>query len=197
LNTIIAVSERKSERIERISFSQNPILSQERNKSGNMRMKKVLKPTAVPSLHLSNDDSSPKLSQFLRTKEQKEEIINSKPNNSGWWSCKSCSDQNFLFFFELVTHWQEIHEFNSNLLKYHYENLTFEGQMERDSNLAKDGWACHICENKEKFDHKFQLVSHWFKHHSNRDVTYEVCQYCSELFTSPECSTVVRYFNSN
>ena len=160
-------------------------------------MKKVLKPTAVPSLHLSNDDSSPKLSQFLRTKEQKEEIINAKPNIFGWWSCKSCSDQNFLFFFELVTHWQEIHEFNSNLLKYHYENLTFEGQMERDSYLAKDGWSCHICENKEKFDHKFQLVSHWYKHHSNRDVTYEVCQYCSELFTSPECSTVVRYFNSN
>ena len=49
--------------------------SHTRNKSGNLRIKKVLKPSAVPSLHLKNDESSPKLTQFLKAKEQKEAIL--------------------------------------------------------------------------------------------------------------------------
>ena len=43
----------------------------------------------------------------------------------------------------------------------------------------------------EKFEHKFQLVNHWHKQHSNQEIMYEVCQWCSELFTSPDsCKTV-------
>ena len=70
--------------------------------------------------------------------------------------------------------------------------MTFEKQIERDNDLAKYGWTCHLCDNSELFEHKFQLVSHWYKTHSNPDLTYEVCQWCSELFTSAESSTMVR-----
>ena len=121
--------------------------------------------------------------------------FSAKPNDNGWWSCNSCSSQYFLFFFELVAHWREFHGHKSNFLKYHYEKMTYEKQIERDNCLAKDNWMCQVCEYGEKFDHKFQLVSHWFKNHSNSEVTYEVCQWCSELFTSPECSTLVRIFS--
>ena len=170
------------------------VLTHERNKSGHVRIKKRLKPSAVPSLHLTNDSSNSKYKQFPTTREQKEEIVNAKHNENGWWSCNSCSSGNFLFFFELFAHWRECHDFNPNLLKYHYEKITLDNQIDRDVILAQDGWACQACEGGEKFDHKFQLVSHWHKHHSNPDVTYEVCQWCSELFSSPECSTLVRAY---
>ena len=51
------------------------VLSHKRNKSGHVRIKKILKSTAVPTLHLTNDFSSRKVKQFPNTKEQKEEII--------------------------------------------------------------------------------------------------------------------------
>ena len=72
--------------------------------------------------------------------------------------------------------------------------MTLENQIERDTNLAKDNWTCHACEYGEKFEHKFQLVNHWHKQHSNQEIMYEVCQWCSELFTSPDsCKTVSIY----
>ena len=86
---------------------------------------------------------------------------------------------------------REFHDFNPNLLKYHYDTMTLEKQVERENILAQDSWICQACDVEEKFDHKFQLVSHWYKYHSNPNVTYEVCQWCSELFTSSECSTLV------
>ena len=131
----------------------------------------------------------------MKIKDQKEEIICAKPKQNGWWSCDSCPSQNFLFFFELIAHWREYHNFDSNVdintSKYHYEKMTIENQIERDTNLAKDNWTCHACEYGEKFEHKFQLVNHWHKQHSNQEIMYEVCQWCSELFTSPDsCKTV-------
>ena len=100
----------------------------------------------------------------------------------------------FLYFFELVAHWREVHDFNSHLLWYHYDALTLEEHKERDSNLVKNSWSCQVCESGEKYDFKFQLASHWIENHSNPEVTYEVCQWCSELFSSPECSTLVRAY---
>ena len=44
----------------------------------------------------------------------------------------------FLYFFELVAHWREVHDFNSHLLWYHYDALTLEEHKERDSNLCVD-----------------------------------------------------------
>ena len=43
---------------------------------------------------------------------------------------------------------------------------------------------CQVCDTEEKFDFKFQLATHWIENHSNPEVTYEVCQWCSELFVS-------------
>ena len=97
----------------------------------------------------------------------------------------SCSSQNiFLYFFELVAHWREVHDFNSHLLWYHYDALTLEEHKERDSNLVKNSWSCQVCESGEKYDFKFQLASHWIENHSNPEVTYEVCQWCSEIFVN-------------
>ena len=90
----------------------------------------------------------------------------------------------FLYFFELVAHWREVHDFNSHLLWYHYDALTLEEHKERDSNLVKNSWTCQICESGEKYDFKFQLASHWIENHSNPEVTYEVCQWCSEIFVN-------------
>ena len=90
----------------------------------------------------------------------------------------------FLYFFELVAHWREVHDFNSHLLWYHYDALTLEEHKERDSNLVKNSWSCQVCESGEKYDFKFQLASHWIENHSNPEVTYEVCQWCSEIFVN-------------
>ena len=59
-------------------------------------------------------------------------------------------------------------------------------------------WHCSLCQesseslDKISFEHKFQLVSHWYETHSDNNVTYEVCQWCMELFTSPGNLTKVR-----
>ena len=96
-----------------------------------------------------------------------------------------CSSQNmFLYFFELVAHWREIHDFNSHLLWYHYDALTLEEHKQRDANLVKNSWSCQVCESGEKYYFKFQLASHWIENHSNPEVTYEVCQWCSEIFVN-------------
>ena len=52
-------------------------------------------------------------------------------------------------------------------------------------------WNCCICQDspeslgKVSFEHKFQLVTHWFENHSDNSITYEVCQWCLEVFSSP------------
>ena len=166
-------------------------------------LQKILKPTSVPSLLYGNvwkivEDEKRKWLETKQKKDihkeqiknlkcyQKEQIVSIKPNENGWWSCDLCSDQRFyLFFFELMEHCIEFHDFNSDYLKDHYETITMEKQIERDNMLSNDCFICHICDDhSEKFEHKFQLTNHWYKEHSNPEVTYDVCQWCSELFTS-------------
>ena len=84
----------------------------------------------------------------------------------------------------MVAHWREVHDFNSHLLWYHYDALTLEEHKKRDSNLVINNWTCQVCESGEKYDFKFQLASHWIENHSNPEVTYEVCQWCSEIFVN-------------
>ena len=48
-----------------------------------------------------------------------------------------------------------------------------------------------MCETGETFEHKFQLVTHWYEAHSVKDVTYETCQWCAELFVSTDSSAKV------
>ena len=47
-------------------------------------------------------------------------------------------------------------------------------------------WKCEICRNGVNFEYKFQFVSHWYENHSNKNITYETCQLCMDLFTSSE-----------
>ena len=69
--------------------------------------------------------------------------------------------------------------------------------VERDIILANDGWTCHLCPSENlKFDHKFQLVTHWHENHTDKEMyTYEMCQWCMEVFDSPTNSMKVSYFN--
>ena len=57
----------------------------------NNKKKKLLKATAVPSLHLSNGFSKSESKLLLTSKEQKEEINSAIPKENGWWHCNSCS----------------------------------------------------------------------------------------------------------
>lgn len=59
--------------------------------------------------------------------------------------------------------------------------------LQRDLIFQKSGWICKKCPSEEKFEQKFQFVSHWHKNHS-RGITYEVCQWCCELFDYPSIS---------
>ena len=37
--------------------------------------------------------------------------------------------------------------------------------------LANDGWTCHLCPSENlKFDHKFQLVTHWHENHTDKEI---------------------------
>ena len=150
------------------------------------KRRRALKPRAIPSLHLFKN-------------EQYAEIIPTdlKPKQDGWWTCTSCSSHNmFLYFFELIAHCREIHGLKTlqPKLRHKYDVITVDDFIQREINLAKDGWICYMCENWGKFEHKFQLVTHWHENHSIKDFTYEACQWCSELFASPECSAEVNIF---
>ena len=36
----------------------------------------------------------------------------------------------------------------------------------REMIFQKNGWACKICESEVKFEHKFQMITHWHEKHS-------------------------------
>ena len=156
--------------------------------NGSVKRKRILKPTAIPSLQLSAKNASKKVD--IPT-------IDIKPKEMGWYTCSSCSNEKtFLYFFELMAHYCEIHGFqslvfNSKARSYYDELMTPTDFIEKEKNLAKYGWTCQMCCNGETFEHKFQLVSHWLKNHSINDVIYEVCQWCSEVFLSTESSAKV------
>ena len=102
----------------------------------------------------------------------------------------------FLYFFEYIAHYREIHRLKTLRPKERfgdkYEVIRTDAFIQQEKNLAKDGWICRMCENVEKFEHKFQLLTHWHENHSNPEVTYEACQWCSELFISPDISAKVK-----
>ena len=122
---------------------------------------------------------------------------------SGLWTCQFCPESKFLFIFELFQHWRESHpkdfavsvnsKLEDKLLEIFEKNCP--GTLERDSLLFQNNyWTCPLCPKQDKFVHKCQLISHWFESHSNAEKTYEACQWCMELFTSPKHSEQVIYF---
>ena len=72
---------------------------------------------------------------------------------------------------------------NSKQIQANQESLK---SLETDliSAQTSGNFNCSLCETKISFEHKFQLVTHWYENHSDVNVTYEVCQWCMELFIS-------------
>ena len=72
---------------------------------------------------------------------------------------------------------------NSKQIQASQESLK---SLETDilSAQTSGNFNCSLCETKISFEHKFQLVTHWYENHSDINVTYEVCQWCMELFIS-------------
>ena len=116
---------------------------------------------------------------------------------NGFWFCDECNEnKKFLFLFELFQHWRDNHgsdfiiEMNTDLEVKLQEMCQSNLDILSDCNELipqRNFWKCEVCQNGVKFDHKFQLVSHWYEHHSNREnIIYEACQLCMDLFTSPE-----------
>ena len=72
---------------------------------------------------------------------------------------------------------------NSKQIQASQESLK---SLETDliSAQTSGNFNCSLCETKISFEHKFQLVTHWYENHSDVNVTYEVCQWCMELFIS-------------
>ena len=126
-----------------------------------------------------------------------------KFHENGLWICHICSNRKYLFVFELFDHWREFHSkdfvvgIGTKLEDKLFENCEkySETTFDRDLLLFQDGyWVCPLCQNQDKFEHKCQLVSHWFENHSNAELIYEACQWCMELFTSPKHSEQVKSY---
>ena len=129
-------------------------------------------------------------------------------DDQGFWICIKCPDtRKFNFIFELWNHWTSEHgtenPFDPNPNRFQdridWSNLVPSGKeiFERDQMFHQNGgWSCGQCTystDRNKFEHKFQMVTHWLENHSN-NLTYEVCQYCCELFENP--SQISHHHNS-
>ena len=156
------------------------------------RLKKILSPTAIPSLQLSTKNIE-KVDNALMNSE-----MDMKPKENGWYSCSNCpNESSFLYFFEIMSHYREIHGIQT-LLPNSRERTKYDKPMTpmdfnaREKKLSDSGWTCQICNNGKEFKHKFELVTHWLHSHSIQYVIYEACQWCSELFISTDSSAKVR-----
>ena len=157
------------------------------------RLKKILSPNAIPSLQLSTTKNIEKVDNALMKSE-----MDIKPKENGWYSCSYCSNESsFLYFFEIMAHYREIHGLQT-LLPNSRERAKCEKPMTpmdfktREKKLSESCWTCRICNDGKEFKHKFELVTHWLHSHSIQYVIYEACQWCSELFISTDSSAKVR-----
>lgn len=155
------------------------------------RLKKILSHTAIPSLQLSTKNIEKVDNAFMNIE------MDMKTKENGWYSCSYCpNESSFLYFFEIMAHYREIHGLQT-LLPNSRERTKYDKPMTpmdfntRENKLSESGWTCQICNNRKEFKHKFELVTHWLHSHSIQYVIYEACQWCSELFISTESSAKV------
>ena len=102
-------------------------------------------------------------------------------NERGWFTCHYCPSLNFLFDFELRAHMMSEHyeEVDSNNLTLRNREMV----LDRDAKLAETGYTCFYCTDDDvKFEHKFELLTHWQDKHSIHNHKYEACQWCMEFF---------------
>ena len=100
-------------------------------------------------------------------------------NEYGWWCCQECIDECFLFDFELLKHYREVH--GKIALLGGLAIKTEENILQRNELLAQSKWKCLYCPEGCTHDSKLQLLEHWEKMHRS-DFTFEVCQWCLEMF---------------
>ena len=111
-------------------------------------------------------------------------------DENGWLTCDSCPNEKFYFIFELQLHREKVHknEVKQPTTKTD-RDLIVNNFAKRQMIFQKNGWACKICEPEVKFEHKFQMITHWHENHSSGGL-YEPCQWCCEVFQSPDQNLV-------
>lgn len=97
-------------------------------------------------------------------------------NSNGYWQCENHPEKKFLWPFELASHKKEDDGEDCHI----NDNANSLEKIERDFILAQEGWKCGL--DEVTFDHKFQLVNHWYLEHAKPGQIYEACQWCLELF---------------
>ena len=107
-----------------------------------------------------------------------------------WLTCDKCPNEKFYFIFELQLHREKVHknEVKQPTTKTD-RNFIVDNFANRQMIFQKNGWACTICEPEVKFEHKFQMITHWHEKHSSGGL-YEPCQWCCEVFQSPDQNLV-------
>ena len=104
--------------------------------------------------------------------------------DDGWLHCERCSDKKFLFVFEVLDHLTICH----GGTKYATFPLTLEEIVTKDAKMSEMFWPCLICNDKEHYFSKSQLIAHWIQKHAQDNFVYDACQWCLELFDSSESS---------
>ena len=113
-----------------------------------------------------------------------------KIDENGWLTCDKCQNEKFYFIFELQLHREKVHKNEVKLPTTKTDrDFIVNNFAKREMIFQKNGWACQICEPEVKFEHKFQMITHWHENHSSGGL-YEPCQWCCEVFQSPDQNLV-------
>jgi hypothetical protein len=111
-------------------------------------------------------------------------------DENGWLPCDKCPNEKFYFIFELQLHREKVHKNEVKLPTTKTDrDFIVNSFAKREMIFQKNGWACKICEPEVKFEHKFQMITHWHEKHSSGGL-YEPCQWCCEVFQSPDQNLV-------
>ena len=107
-----------------------------------------------------------------------------------WLTCDKCPNEKFYFIFELQLHREKVHKNEVKHITPYEDRYFIEYNFaKRQMIFQKNGWKCKTCEPEVKFEHKFQMITHWHEKHSSGGL-YEPCQWCCEVFQSPDQNLV-------
>ena len=103
-----------------------------------------------------------------------------------WLTCDKCPNEKFYFIFELQLHREKVHKNEvKNITPYEDRYFIEYNFAKRQMIFQKNGWKCKTCEPEVKFEHKFQMITHWHEKHSS-GLLLEPCQWCCEVFRQPD-----------
>ena len=103
-----------------------------------------------------------------------------------WLTCDKCPNEKFYFIFELQLHREKVHKNEVKHMTPYEDRYFIEYNFaKRQMIFQKNGWKCKTCEPEVKFEHKFQMITHWHEKHSS-GLQLEPCQWCCEVFRQPD-----------